>query len=215
MFAKEMETSRVLRSFARICRYLRANTLNHKDASIEHLVLTAILLAVSGLAFAAIRRFIARSGPKALQGDGGSVGPSRVLVGLTVLIGTAVGAVALYAFVSKNGGTPALVVGLGAILLSIVSATNFWPIYDISWGAKGISGPTSLWFPPIGPKRKHLEWDRIAGAGQAPNGNWFVVDRDGSKVMWNWVYCGYAHLIDAVTDNCPHLFDDESPDQEA
>lgn len=159
------------------------------------------------LLLAALSRLLARRGGHAVGDDRGHVAPNRAVIVAVTLIGLGIAASAFYATATQPDSFPAVLVGLAALVLTVPTAASLLPDYEIEWNEEGLEGPATGWFPPFGPGRDFIAWSDVVGVGKDALGNWYIEDRTGARIRWNFVYGGYAHLMAAVERHCPHLFD--------
>jgi hypothetical protein len=172
-------------------------------ATLRTLVIGLAVTAVIGV----LSRWLAlRGGPRA-SGERGHIAPNPGLVVTVSLIGLGLAGAAFYATLTQPDSFPAVLVGIGALALTLPTAASLLPDYAIEWTEDGLEGPASNWFPPFGPGRDFIAWADVATVGKDTLGNWFVEDRTGARIRWNFAYGGYGHLMAAVERNCPHLFD--------
>jgi hypothetical protein len=153
----------------------------------------------------------------------GRIAPSRILSFGLLLVFLGISSAAAYAaFRTPSAdcacsGTASTVIPavLGAIcaLLALFCAMGLTRKWDITWDEDGIEGPTSLWFPPFGPRREKWMWERLEGVG-GTSGQWFVENAAGRRIRFNYSYPGYMQLMATIEDQCPWLFDRPSDSPE-
>ena len=145
--------------------------------------------------------------PRSVAGDV-SVGRSDVnkpFVIETLIALIAMAAAAGYGAL-HGGGLIALAFAAFALTMSVLTATCLFFDYSVDWDDKGVAGPTSLYFPPLGPKQTVVYWPDIEEfSGNAKSNGWKLKARDGRVIRWNWTYTGYNGLIQAVAQNRPDL----------
>jgi hypothetical protein len=171
-------------------------------ATLRHLVIGLVVTALIG---ALSRWFVLRGAPP-VQGERGHIRPNPPLILAVTLVGLGLAGAAFYATLTRPDSFPAVLVGIGALVLTLPTAASLLPDYAIEWTEDGLEGPASNWFPPFGPGRDFIAWGDVAGIGKDALGNWYVEDRTGARIRWNFAYGGYGHLMAAVERNCPHLF---------
>ncbi|MGQ0564199.1 MAG: hypothetical protein ACT4OK_03890 [Gemmobacter sp.] len=169
--------------------------------ALKGLVIFGVL---SGLAW-----LVSRARPRHSMLAEGRIAPSRGLIAVVVLIGAGL-AVAAAFDATQGGGTAAVLVSAGAVLLTLLMATGLTPAYDVSWTGRTITGPTSNGVWPFGPSRATLAFDDVADVGCDSMGNWYVADAEGTRIRWNWSYAGYPAVMIAVEQACPHLFAEDA-----
>ena len=157
-------------------------------AMVGAVVLGIVMLALLPVAL----RMRSRFSGQVVARDRGRIGPAKGLVSALVLALLGGVALSFYAFIDGSGGIEALIVALGALLLAAASGCCLLPIYDVVWSARGIEGPTSLWFPPIGPRRSFIAWEEVALVGV--DKGCYVEDRQGRRIRWNQIYAGAPAL---------------------
>jgi uncharacterized membrane protein len=141
------------------------------------------------------------------EGETGHIAPNRALLAVICLIGVALAGTALLAFANGVGGLPVLLVATAALAMTGMMVTAFFPFYDITWDENGIEGPTLLLPPPFGPKRKRIFWEDIELAHHEKGRHWYLEDRNGTRILWSFIYFGYPALLTRVEEECPWLFD--------
>lgn len=140
------------------------------------------------------------------EGECGQVAPNRALLAVICLIGVALAGAAVSAALRGVGGLPVLAVALAALMMTGMMVTAFFPLYDITWDADGIEGPTLLLPPPIGPRRRKIFWEDIEVARQDKGRHWFLEDGKGNRIVWSFIYYGHPALMRRIEEECPWLF---------
>lgn len=174
---------------------------------IKHIVVVLL----SGSILWALSVFAARTRPRKLATGSGIIAPNQMLIGFLVLLCLGLAGVAIWASLFVAGSFPAPVVGAAMLVAALLIATSFLPVYRVNWDEDGITGPTSLWPIPFGPKPGRILWEDVEEVGTDTGGGWFVADEAGRKVRWNSFYSGYPHLMQEVAVQCPWLFDAPAP----
>lgn len=144
------------------------------------------------------------------EGETGHIAPNRALLAVICLVGVALAGTALLAFSNGIGGLPVLLVATAALAMTGMMITAFFPFYDITWDENGIEGPTLLLPPPFGPKRQRIFWEDIEVAHHEKGRHWYLEDRNGTRILWSFIYFGYPALMTRVEEECPWLFDTAS-----
>lgn len=133
----------------------------------------------------------------------GVIRPGWVTTGVVFAGGLALGGFGLYAAAVSNGGGIAAGVGSVALLFGLACGTSLLPLYDIAWDETGIEGPSSLWFPPLGPRRVRLDWHQIEGFGSVMGGP--CLRAGPGRLCWNTIYPRQDALAAALDYYRPDL----------
>jgi hypothetical protein len=159
-----------------------------------------------------ITQFMARAKPKHEDEESGRIAPNRILTVAMVLLMSVIAAIALWAaFNDPDAFVPAGLIGSVFLFFAVISSTSLFPMYDVEWNEDGVTGPLTMWFPPFGPKRGQIYWEHIENCGKDNMGSWFVEDKSGKRIRWNWVYSGFPALMLRIEEECPWLFEGPPP----
>lgn len=166
------------------------------------------LLAI-GLAGAAIGLlifviFMFMEQPKALTAETGRIGPSRLGTWFLLVLSVAYAALSLIVLILGGGASLLSGVALGFVF-TIWNAAYLTQAYDIVWDATGFSGPGSLWFPPFGPQRTHIQWEEAAAMGDWPRWGFYIAGRDGRKIWLGFGWPGGSAFLRRTHTLCPNL----------
>lgn len=190
------------------------------DETLLRLVKLVFIFILSGVAVRAMVWLAARSRPAAQDADtnqgSGRIRPSRPLMAVCTLLGLGVGGVALYgaslaldpncACQAGSWRIPAAL-GTAFVLLGLYCSLSLTSGWDMRWDQDGVEGPTSMLFPPFGPRRERLSWEDIVAIGGNSN-SWYVETPKGRRMWWNSFYAGYPKFMLTVENRRPDLFAD-------
>jgi hypothetical protein len=178
--------------------------------------LSALQPLLGGLLTAAILAWIARSlsRSRAAEAVNGTrrITPHRGLLGGLIAGSAALSATALYAAMFHGGDPAAWGVGIVFGLIAIGTLFTFSSAYSVEWDSDVITGPASYGCAPFGPRRGSIAFAEITEIGIDALGSFFVRDRDGLKLRWNWIYRGYEDLHEAIATARPDLVEADLPE---
>jgi hypothetical protein len=123
----------------------------------------------------------------------------------TVLIGSLMLVVALWAVTIENGGWAAAAVALLGAAIAGFMAPSVTSLHAVRWNENGIEGPAKMFGLTLGVARTEIAWADIVRTGVTTTGYWYVESTDGRRVYWSYLYKGYGALVRALRRQCPTL----------
>ncbi|MFM2391045.1 MAG: hypothetical protein RLZZ437_2600 [Pseudomonadota bacterium] len=178
------------------------------NSFLRSIIIMVCVSAVLGL----LGRIMAGRKPALDEDDDGMIAPNRVAMGAFALLCLLIGGVAGWAALTDADAlVPAGLLSVAFLSFSAVMGTSLMPVYNIEWSEDGVTGPVSLWFPPFGPQRGTIYWEKIDSVGKDNMGNFYIEDRDGRRIRWNFAYNGFPVLMLRIEEECPWLFEQNTP----
>ncbi|MEM1379394.1 MAG: hypothetical protein AAGH41_02090 [Pseudomonadota bacterium] len=104
-----------------------------------------------------------------------------------------------------NNGNGTALGTLFSLLYLGSSVLWFFPISDVSWDGRGVTGSRSM----IIPRPVFLPWSDIEGVEQSGEVVRSLVSKTGTKIQWMPAYRGFFVFQDAVIQYCPQLYSKE------
>lgn len=145
---------------------------------------------------------MARCRPKRISKNNGTITPNKVVTGVVSLLCIAMGSIIFYIVIvhqySSLWNANTLIGTFLAtffLLGGLVVATSLSSVFDVTWDADTISGPTSYLFPPFGPTRATFQYSEIEDMGIDAMQSWYVENKHGERIRWNYIYSGYSELM--------------------
>jgi hypothetical protein len=164
-----------------------------------------LIVPLTAVIFAGLSWVLARSKPKALSGQRGTIRPERWSAWITVIFGVLMFGVALMFLFYGNGGWGAAASALFGAAIAGFMAPSVTSAHAVNWNADGIEGPSKTLGPTLGFTRTEITWNEITATGKTITRYWFVESKDGRRVYWSYLYKGYGSLTLALQRNCPSV----------
>ncbi len=130
---------------------------------------------------------------------------SRVYVAGSVMLMGGLGLLMLGPWIVTPSPVPTYV-GIGCLVLAMISLASLSSVCDVTWDAQGISAPATFCGMPWPGQRRLFAWEGLVVAGRDLLGNQRVVDNAGRKLRWNFSYRGHRTLTRAIAAYRPDLF---------
>jgi len=175
--------------------------MNGQDVRTYQSVITVTL---AFAVIAGLRWLMRRSRPEAGDASGGTIRPSRVLVGIAILIGAAMvaGGIALFLFDPRSPKV-GLVAAAAGLVIGILLAPSMTTAASITWSNAWIEGPATRISRRS--RRTRMPWEDASRCGVSWDGSWYLEDRNGGRIYWSYLHKGYGALVLALRHHCPNL----------
>lgn len=174
--------------------------LNDHDLARVVLVTVLTVAVVVGLSW-----LFKRSKPATLSGQSGTIRPELWSAWLTVLAGSLVFVLGLWALIYADEGWGAAATALFGAAIAGFMAPSVTSVHAVHWNDNGIEGPAKIFGLTLGVARAEIAWADIAGIGKTITGYWYVESGDGRRVYWSYLYKGYGSLMLALQRHCPSV----------
>ncbi|WP_102227230.1 hypothetical protein [Acidimangrovimonas sediminis] len=190
--------------------------MRHEDLFFAVLVIIALVIGGLGLMIRTMPGYIATLGTPGTGSGTASPGLFGAASSLTaVLIMTMGNALSL-----KGGydDVPGVLFLILLLCIALQKAAYLTPLYRLTWDETGITGPGTLWLPPIGPRRVTLRWaeirqretfaalsDGTAGPSRGISRGFRLIGADGRRIVWTEKFSNCRHLGEDVSTYRPDL----------